>query len=747
LQALISARGFFMKSASLQDTTPRRPADKGPIRLPAKEHGHTAHFYSTDAQLVTETAQLIGSALGAGGAAVIVATPAHFKGLEQELGVRGFDIVHLTRQGRWMALDAAETLGSFMVEGWPDANRFFSLVGTLIDQLAAAVAPDPGSEPPPLAVFGEMVALLWEEGKTGASIRLEELWNELATTRRFRLSCGWPLRFFSRDVEGVVIQRICSEHDHVIPAQGYDALSEEDRRKTAVLWQLKSQALEEEIQHSRKTHQTLAARESELRDFLENAVIGMQWVGPDGTILWANRTVLELLGYQHDQFVGHSIASFIEPGPAAEDLLRSFRDAETVRGCEIQIRCGNGALRWMRIEGNPWKYKGHFLHTRCFVLDISQKKRADEAQMKLAAIVESADDAIASKDLDGIVTSWNAAAERILGWKAEEIVGKPITTIIPPELHGDEVEILRKIRAGERIEHFETVRITKGGERIDVSLTISPVRDVHGKIIGAAKILRDVTLQKKLQDALRTTERLAAVGRLAATVAHEINNPLEAVTNLIYLASTDPQLPQSARNCLTAADEELQRISHIARQTLGFYRDTTYPVQISVADAAEEVLAIYHRRFRYKRIEVRNRIPHGLKVWAFQGEFKQVISNLVSNAIDASLPGRPLDIRGWAAHHPRTGAEGVRLSVADRGTGIPEAIRRRIFTPFFTTKENIGTGLGLWIVEDLLSKKGGSIHCRSRVATPDQSRSGTVMMIFLPNQEQMPEQVHFPAAA
>lgn len=736
-----------MKSASVQDRPPQRYADKGPIRLPSKAHAHTAHFYSTDAQLIAETAQLVGSALAAGGAAVIVATAAHFAGLERELTARGFDILQLTRQGRWLALDAADTLAAFMVEGWPDVNRFLSLIGTVIDQLAAAVNLRPGAEPPPIAAFGEMVALLWEEGKTGASIRLEELWNELAVTRNFRLSCGWPLRFFSRDVEGIVIQRICAEHDHVIPAHGYDALSEEDRRQTAVVWQLKSQALEEEIQHSRKTHQTLTARESELRDFLENAVIGMQWIAPDGTVLWANRTVLELLGYRYDQFVGHSFASFLEPGPVANDLLHSFRDAQTLRGCEVQIRSGNGALRWFRIDGNPWKYKGHFLHTRCFVLDITDKKRADEAQMKLAAIVESADDAIASKDLNGTITSWNAAAERILGWKAEEIIGKPVTALIPPELHGDEVEILRRIRAGERVEHFETVRVTKSGERIDVSLTISPIRDKTGKIIGAAKILRDVTLQKKLEDALRTTERLAAVGRLAATVAHEINNPLEAVTNLIYLASTDSRLPESARNCLTAADEELQRISHIARQTLGFYRDTTYPVQITVADSVDEVLAIYHRRFRYKQIQVRNRIPRGIKLWALQGEFKQVISNLVSNAIDASPEGSPLDIRGWAAHHPRTGVAGVRLSVADRGPGIPEAIRRRIFTPFFTTKKNIGTGLGLWIVEDLLAKKGGSIHCRSRVATPEQSSSGTVMMIFLPNQEQLPDQVDLPAAA
>ncbi|MGB7134050.1 MAG: PAS domain S-box protein [Acidobacteriaceae bacterium] len=524
---------------------------------------------------------------------------------------------------------------------------------------------------------------------------------------------------------------ISSEHNQRILPHDSDGPSENGRRRSASARQLRPQAPEEEIRPDDPTRQTQEACGSELRDFLETALIGMQWIGPDGTILWANRTVLELLGYQHDQFVGRNFAAFLDGAALGEDLLRRFRAGEAVPGYEIRIRCGDGTPRWMRIDASPWTRNGELLHTRCFVLDIPRKRHADEIQMRLAAIVESSDDAIASKDLRGIVTSWNAAAERILGWKADEIIGKPITTVIPPELQCDEVEILRKIQAGQRIEHFETVRVSKSGERIDVSLTISPVRDPEGNIVGAAKILRDVTLKKRLEAALRTTERLAAVGRLAATVAHEINNPLEAVTNLIYLACQDPALSGSTRACLTAADEELQRVSHIARQTLGFYRDTSFPVRISVAQAIDEILAIYDRRFRYKGMEVRKDIRSGITLIALQGEVKQIISNLLSNAIDASEHGAPLDIRAWPARHPVTGVAGVRLVVADRGSGIPEEIRRRIFTPFFTTKKDVGTGLGLWIVKDLLVRKDGSICCRSQVAGSGDHRSGTVMMVFL----------------
>src|SRR5262249_48262025 len=182
-------------------------------------------------------------------------------------------------------------------------------------------------------------------------------------------------------------------------------------------------------------------------------------------------------------------------------------------------------------------------------------------------------DAIISKDLNGIVTSWNRAAEQMFGYRAEEMIGCSITVIIPPELQVDEPRILETIARGERIEHFETVLVAKSGRRIDVSLTLSPMRNEDGKIIGAAKIARDITQHKKAERALRMSERLASVGRLAATIAHEINNPLEAVTNLVYLAK-DRTDGKEARDFLAAAEEELARISHLTKQSLGFYRET-----------------------------------------------------------------------------------------------------------------------------------------------------------------------------
>ena len=218
--------------------------------------------------------------------------------------------------------------------------------------------------------------------------------------------------------------------------------------------------------------------------------------------------------------------------------------------------------------------KGILVHAIEVTDKIASKKLLEEQQKKLqeslaasrqlAAIVESSDDAIISKDLGGTVTSWNHCAERIFGYSAEEMVGQPITKIIPPELQDEEEKILATIARGEGISHFETERLTKDGRRIDVSLTISPIRDESGAIVGASKIARDITETKQKDQLLRTTERLASVGRLAATIAHEINNPLEAATNLIYLARTASDLKQ-VEAFLAQADEELRRVALLSR--------------------------------------------------------------------------------------------------------------------------------------------------------------------------------------
>ena len=451
----------------------------------------------------------------------------------------------------------------------------------------------------------------------------------------------------------------------------------------------------------------------------------------NGVVRSWNTAAERIFGYRADEIVGRSITLLIPPELQDDELmiLSKIRAGERIEHFQtVRVR-KDGTRIDVSLTVSPIKdEQGRIVGAAKIARDITQQKKIDEAAQRLAAIVESSDDAIVSKNLNGIITSWNQGAERIFGYTADEIIGQPITRIIPPELQEEELHIIASIKAGKRIDHFQTERLKKNGERVNISLTISPVRDRDGKIIGAAKIARDITQHKKLEAALHTSEKLASVGRLAATVAHEINNPLEAVTNYIYLAKQQPELSEKVRRYLESADRELSRVSHIAQQTLGFYRDNSRPVPLVIAEVIDDVLAIYERKFVYKDVLVRREIEPGLSACTLQGELKQILSNLVSNAIDASGDSGKIIVRARASHDYRSRRPGIRITVADNGVGISPADRDKIFTPFFSTKKEVGTGLGLWITKDLLEKKDGSIHFRSRQSAP----SGTVMSLFLP---------------
>jgi PAS domain S-box-containing protein len=397
---------------------------------------------------------------------------------------------------------------------------------------------------------------------------------------------------------------------------------------------------------------------------------------------------------------------------------------------EWRVIWPNGAAHWILGRWQVFRDdSGMPLRMAGINIDVTKQKVAEEAMRRLAAIVESSDDAIISKDLDGIITSWNRQAERLFGYKEEEIVGRSVLTIIPPELHRDEEMILNQIRSGQKIDHFETVRLTKAGERMEVSLSISPVRDEHGRVVGAAKITRDIRENKRIERTLRTTEKLAAAGRLAATVAHEINNPLEAVANLIYLAKRD--LPDASKVAahLSAAKGELNRVVHIARQTLGFYRDTSSPVRVNVQQALDDLLTLYQRRMDTRNIQIIRECDNHAEIIALGGEMRQAFSNVLTNAIDAMPSGGILRVRvrktqDWSSRR----VPGVRVTIADSGTGIAQVHRCSVFQPFFTTKTDVGTGLGLWITRGIVEKHNGIIRLKSQTG----SNHGTTFCIFLP---------------
>ncbi|MFZ1938950.1 MAG: ATP-binding protein, partial [Terracidiphilus sp.] len=276
---------------------------------------------------------------------------------------------------------------------------------------------------------------------------------------------------------------------------------------------------------------------------------------------------------------------------------------------------------------------------------------------------------------------------------------------------------------------FETVRVKKNGETVDVSLTVSPVKDEAGRIVGAAKIARDITDRKRAARILLMTERLAAVGRLAATVAHEINNPLEAVTNLVYLAKTASS-QATVVNFLSAAEEQLASVSHLTRQTLGFYRETGGMRRIDLNEIVSSLLTVFAAKATNKGIQLDREVKTDLAICAIPGEIRQLVANLVSNSIDAIHGAGRIRIRVNSARHWANRREsGIRITVSDTGIGISSEARPRVFEPFFTTKRDVGTGLGLWVCKSIVDNHHGDVQIRSS-ATPGES--WTVVSIFLP---------------
>jgi signal transduction histidine kinase len=258
---------------------------------------------------------------------------------------------------------------------------------------------------------------------------------------------------------------------------------------------------------------------------------------------------------------------------------------------------------------------------------------------------------------------------------------------------------------------------------------ITPARGADGRVQRLIAVARDISELRQAQTAAIHAEKLATAGRMAASIAHEINNPLEAVTNFIFLAQTAPDVPETVRRHLELADRELTRVAHIARQTLGFYRSTSVSRWMPVAELVRDALVVYERRLRNKDLAVEVTVDPELKVYGKDGELRQALLNLTANAIDACQSGGRIWIRAQRNRNWTNGAEqGIRFTLADNGSGMAPEIQGRVFAPFFTTKTGVGTGIGLWVTKSLVEQRGGYVRFRSRQG----DLSGTVMSFFVP---------------
>jgi len=449
----------------------------------------------------------------------------------------------------------------------------------------------------------------------------------------------------------------------------------------------------------------------------------------DGTILSWNCAASRVFGYGSEEIIGRSVLTLVPPDLQSQDavVMSRVRSGERIERFETAGVRRNGERFPVSVTLSPIRSCAEEVTAvSVIVREISVAKRDEENRFRLAAIVESADDAIISKDLNGIIKSWNEAAHMIFGYVANEMIGQPILRLIPEELHYEEDEILSKLRAGQRIDHYETVRRRKNGERIDVSITVSPIKNEAGVVIGASKIARDISDKKRVARLVMQAEKMAATGRMAAAIAHEINNPLEALMNLIFLARTSSPEQSPVSQLLLTAEEELERVTHIARQTLGYYKDTEGPAHVHLHELLAKVLHIYGPRLRAKEIAIDTQFNDLQKIPVNRGEILQVFSNVIANAIDAMPQGGTLcAVTRTTSEEPGNGVEVV---IKDNGSGIKTENLPRVFEPFFTTKGNLGTGIGLWVAKQIVEQHGGQITIASN-ATIGHSRTTVTMFI------------------
>ena len=347
------------------------------------------------------------------------------------------------------------------------------------------------------------------------------------------------------------------------------------------------------------------------------------------------------------------------------------------------------------------------------------RHEADTAHEQNRQIMESITEGFAAVDHNGRVTYLNYQGAKLSGKPTSEILGQEIWTLFPQVIGSPFQNAYRTAVDDHKTATAETFFDPPGRW---LEIVVYPAFEK-----GTTILFRDVTERRQRDEALMKAEKLAAAGRLSAGMAHEINNPLEAITNLLYIARTNPD---RALECIRMAEQELARVAHITRQTLGFYRDVSSYAVVDLRAIVDEVLELFSRKLKVKDIRVRKEFVRNVNVLAQSGEIRQVVANLVANAIDSLPKEGTLAIRVSEQHEWSDGRRpGVRVTLADSGSGIPADQFDKIFEPFFTTKKDTGTGLGLWLSRSILDKHGGFLRFRSSTRP---ERRGTTFSIFLP---------------
>jgi PAS domain S-box-containing protein len=471
------------------------------------------------------------------------------------------------------------------------------------------------------------------------------------------------------------------------------------------------------------------------------------WMGDaKGTITYANQGFSDYLGFTTAD-LDHWITAF-HPDDRVR-VVDAWADCVST-GAEYDIearliRAHDGLPRWWWIRAQPVRDpSGVILHWLGVAIDIDDRKtfaetllqkqaETERQRAELETIYDTAPVGLALFDpVEFRYLRVNDHQAAIIGLPKDKIIGRPISEIAP--IAGLK-ELFQQVAAGSPVRNrvLEGELPTRPGQHRYWSVNYSPVYGAEGKIEAIAAVIVEITHQKKAENALIQSEKLAAVGRLASSISHEINNPLEAITNLLYLINLTDDLPLGVRAYVHTAQSELSRVCQIATQTLRFHRQAVRATHVTAADLVDAVLNLYQGRLANSNIKVEAAYSTTTRILCFENDIRQVLNNLIANAIDAMRQGGRLIVRAHDATDHSEGSrkrrQGIRITIADTGHGMSPEVRERLFEPFYTTKDLNGTGLGLWISAGIVGRHQGRLSFRS---TQHSIHHGTIFSLFLP---------------
>jgi PAS domain S-box-containing protein len=372
--------------------------------------------------------------------------------------------------------------------------------------------------------------------------------------------------------------------------------------------------------------------------------------------------------------------------------------------------------------------------------EAAHQEELKESREWFQITLKSLGEAVVATDQAGNISFINPAAQQLTGWSYAEANGKPFREVVrlgDERTRLDVEDLINSVRGLQKVVSYSSglMLTSRSGKEYPIELTGAPILNHMGQLAGVAVVFRDTTQRRQTEQTLRTSERLTMAGRLSATIAHEIRNPLDTVTNLVYLLQHEQKPNSSAAQYLEMASEELTRIAQITSQLLTFHRESRSPVSVSLNEVLDSVLVLFSPQIKQNHVVVNKRYETDRSVRGFPGELRQVFSNLVGNAMEAITGGGQLVLHTRESSMAgQPSRRGIRVTVLDNGSGIPPGVRKNLFAPFYTTKGEKGTGLGLWISRGIVEKHEGTIHVSS---TSRNGRSGTAFSVFLPFEQEL----------